>query len=73
MSPVAVATIQAGASARSAATKPARVGRVSGVSQRLRTSPNPRLASARISAAMTIDARPKPPTRATRFTRCAEA
>jgi hypothetical protein len=67
--PVAIATIQADASARRAVVNPARVGRWSGASQRLRTKANPTLARARTTAATTIDTRPNPPTCATTFTR----
>ena len=59
--------------AKRAAMKPARVGRSSGASQRLRTSANADAARTRAGRPLTrIDARPNPPTRATRFTRWAE-
>ena len=58
--PSAAATIQAGASARSAATNPARVGRASGASQRWRTErERPTLASASRTALTMIDAAPE--------------
>ena len=68
----ATAMIQAGASARRAATMPAPVGRGIGVSQRWRICATTTEANARMTALTMTDSGPKPVTRATTFTRCDE-
>ena len=70
--PMAAAMIQAGRSARSAATKPAQVGRWRGASHRWRRATTTRQPSASSAALTMIEPRPNPPTRATTFTRWAE-